>query len=44
VILVDGRQLAELMVEHNVGVTVQQTFELKSINLDYFVEGEGSGS
>jgi restriction system protein len=44
VILVDGRQLAELMVDHNVGVTVQQTFELKSINLDYFVEGEGSGS
>jgi restriction system protein len=44
VILLDGRQLAELMVEHNVGVTVQQTFEIKGVDLDYFTDGEDGAS
>jgi restriction system protein len=37
VILVDGQQLAELMVDHGVGVTVEHTYELKRLDLDYFV-------
>jgi restriction system protein len=44
VILVDGRQLAELMIEHDVGVTTLQTFELKRVNLDYFAAADEGGS
>lgn len=36
VILVDGRRLAELMIDHNVGVTIRDTYELKEIDLSYF--------
>lgn len=38
IILIDGDKLSELMVEHDVGVNVVQTFELKKIDTDYFVE------
>jgi restriction system protein len=37
VILVDGRHLAELMINHEVGITVARTYKLKRIDLDYFV-------
>jgi restriction system protein len=36
VILVDGQQLAELMIEHNVGVTVEATYRIRRVDLDYF--------
>lgn len=36
IVLIDGSRLAELMVEHNVGVQVQQTFVLKRLDEDYF--------
>jgi len=38
VVLIDGERLAELMVEYNVGVAVVQSFHLKKIDADYFVE------
>jgi restriction system protein len=38
-ILIDGQQLARLMVDHNVGVTAIDVYELKKIDSDYF-EGE----
>jgi restriction system protein len=38
VILIDGARLAELMIEHNVGVTAIQTFTVKRIDSDYFEE------
>ena len=38
VILIDGNELARLMIANNVGVAVEETFELKRIDLDYFVE------
>ena len=38
-ILIDGQQLARLMVDHNVGVTTVDVYELKKIDSDYF-EGE----
>lgn len=36
VVLIDGRQLARLMIEHGVGVTVRHTYELKRLDEDYF--------
>lgn len=38
VVLIDGLQLAELMVEHGVGVTPLRTYTLKRIDNDYFDE------
>jgi restriction system protein len=36
VILVDGPELAQLMIDHGVGVSVATTYEIKRIDLDYF--------
>ncbi len=36
VILIDGARLAELMIEHNVGVSIARTIEIKKIDSDYF--------
>jgi restriction system protein len=38
VILVDGRRLAELMIEHNLGVTALPPYGIKRIDRDYFEE------
>ena len=38
VILIDGARLAELMIEHNVGVSTTQTISIKRIDSDYFEE------
>lgn len=35
-VLVDGDQLARLMIAHNVGVSVRHTYEIKGIDRDYF--------
>jgi restriction system protein len=44
VILVDGRQLAELMVDHGVGVSVESSYEVKRVDLDYFgADDDASG-
>ena len=34
--LVDGSELASLMIEHNVGIAVQQRLEIKKIDMYYF--------
>jgi restriction system protein len=39
IILVDGEELAGLMIDHNVGVSTMGMYELKRIDNDYF-EGE----
>lgn len=44
VILVNGRQLAELMMDHGVGVTVQHAYEVKRLDLDYFASDEDEPS
>jgi restriction system protein len=36
--LIDGEQLSQLMIDHNLGVSPQQTYELKRIDNDYFEE------
>lgn len=38
VILINGARLAELMIEHNIGVTTTRTISLKRIDSDYFEE------
>lgn len=41
IILVNGQQLASLMVDHNVGVSPVSAFEIKRVDSDYF-EGENA--
>jgi restriction system protein len=36
IILIDGRRLASLMIEHNVGVAPAKTYTLKRMDQDYF--------
>ena len=36
VILIGETQLAELMIDHGIGVTTEATYELKRIDSDYF--------
>lgn len=36
--LIDGEELINLMIKYNVGVTVEDTFEIKRIDLDFFDE------
>lgn len=38
VILIDGTRLAELMIQHNVGVAKVYAYEIKRIDSDYFEE------
>lgn len=38
IILVDGEKLANLMIDHNVGVSPTRTYEIKRVDLDYFLE------
>lgn len=38
IILIDGQNLAQLMIEHNVGVTPFVSYEVKKIDSDYFTE------
>ncbi len=40
VILIDGRRLAELMIEYGVGVRLNRAIEFKKIDEDYFDEEE----
>lgn len=39
-ILVDGQELTQLMIEHNVGVTVSREYKIKRLDLDYFTADE----
>ncbi len=36
IVLIDGEQLAEFMIDHGVGVTVHQTYTVKKLDSDYF--------
>lgn len=36
IVLIDGEELAQLMIDHNVGVSVSTTYEIKRIDSDYF--------
>ena len=41
IILIDGKRLAQLMIDHNVGVSTVKTYEIKRVDSDYFVEDLG---
>lgn len=38
IVLIDGEQLAQLMIDHNVGVSISTSYEIKRIDSDYFAE------
>ena len=38
VVLIDGERLADLMIEHDLGVSVAATYRLKRIDSDFFAE------
>jgi len=38
IVLIDGEELARLMIEHNVGVAEFQRYVIKRVDLDYFSE------
>jgi len=38
IVLIDGETLAQLMIEHNIGVTSGTSYILKKIDNDYFIE------
>jgi restriction system protein len=38
IVLIDGEELVELMIDHNVGVSVIRSVEMKKIDSDYFEE------
>lgn len=39
VVLIDGRHLAELMIDFDLGVTTSRTYHVKRVDSDYFDEG-----
>ena len=39
-ILIDGERLAELMIDHNVGVSDRETYAVKRVDSDYFGDDE----
>jgi restriction system protein len=41
VVLINGDDLAGLLIRHGVGVRVRLTYEIKSVDEDYFAEAEG---
>lgn len=36
IVLIDGKQLADLMIDHDIGVNVVQTYKIKRLDSDYF--------
>lgn len=38
IVLIDGSQLTQLMIDYNIGCTTQQVYEVKKIDSDYFGE------
>jgi len=38
IVLIDGEALAKYMIDHNVGVSVSRSYEIKKIDYDYFSE------
>jgi restriction system protein len=38
IVLIDGTQLAQLMIDYNLGVTILSTYEVKRVDSDYFGE------
>jgi len=41
IVLINGETLARLMIRHEVGVRARRTYVVRSVDEDYFTEGEG---
>jgi restriction system protein len=41
IVLIDGANLTELMIEHDIGVTTARSFVIKKLDFDYFEGEEG---
>jgi restriction system protein len=38
VVLIDGKMLAQMMIDYDVGVSKTKRYDLKKIDSDYFIE------
>ena len=38
IVLIDGNQLTEYMIDHDLGVTLEKSYQLKKLDSDYFEE------
>lgn len=38
IVLINGEQLTDMMIEYNLGVSTKQVYELKALDTDYFIE------
>jgi restriction system protein len=38
IVLIDGKKLVDLMIDHNIGVSTLKTYEIKKLDSDYFEE------
>ena len=38
IVLIDGEQLAALMIRYDVGVRIEETFHVKKVDEDFFLE------
>lgn len=38
IVLIEGKKLANLMIEYDVGVTTEKTYKIKKIDLDFFTD------
>ena len=38
IVLIDGPTLASYMIEHNVGVSIVETYQIKRVDSDYFAD------
>jgi restriction system protein len=38
IVLIDGQQLAQYMVDYGLGVSVEKTYEVKRLDSDFFEE------
>jgi restriction system protein len=38
IVLIDGRELTRLMIKHNIGVRLKDSYEIKTLDEDYFSE------
>lgn len=38
IVLIDGAKLSQFMIDYNLGVSIQNTYEIKRVDSDYFEE------
>ncbi len=36
IVLIDGEQLAKLMIDNDIGVKLENSYEVKKVDVDYF--------